>query len=119
MQQIETPYDATSLQPLSAEHCRELDFDSVELRQIEKGYWMVRVRGVKPHPHMKVELVPTVHLHQPDYWDIKVRGCVNADINNPKSTPFEVTLPLAACKGVKGLEIVGATKTTCYDVPKA
>ncbi len=123
MQQIETPvenqYEQLNPLPVTADHCRVLDFEKVELKQIEKGFWVVKVKGRKPHAHMKVELVPAMHVHQPEYWDIKVHGCVNADIDNPKSTPFEVTLPLTACKGVKGIEIVGGTKASRFDIPGA
>ena len=123
MQQIETltdsQFDQENVTPLTIEHCRTLDFERVELQKIERGLWVVKVTGKKPHAHMKVELVPAPHAHQLDYWDINVRGCVNTDINNPKTTPFEVTLPLAACKGIKGIEIVGGTKSARYDIPAA
>ncbi len=119
MQQIlEKDYEELDALKISADHCQTLDFENVELKQIEKGFWVVKVKGKKPHAHMKVELVPSQHTHQPEYWDIKVHGCVNADIENPKSTPFEVTLPLTACKGVKGIEIVGGTKASRFDIPR-
>lgn len=118
MQQMEILSDEISIAPLDMDVCQELDFDAVELKQIDKGYWVVKVRGSKPHAHMKVELVPSSHQSQPDYWDINVHGCVKEDIKHPKMTPFEVTLPIAACRGIKGIEIVGANKSKRYDIPK-
>lgn len=115
---METVQDEMNIAPIDMKLCQELDFDAVEIKQIEKGYWVVKVRGSKPHAHMKVELVPSSHQSQPEYWDINVHGCVNEDIQHPKMTPFEVTLPLAAYRGVRGIEIVGASKSKRYDIPK-
>ncbi len=119
MQHSQTQLEQIDVAPLGVDLCRQLDFERVELKQINKGYWVVIVKGQKPHAHMKVELVPNSHIRQPDYWKIMIRGCVSEDINFPCLTPYEVMLPLTAAKGVKGIEIVGSTKSQCLDIPKA
>ena len=119
MQPLQIMPEQTDVAPLQVDLCRELDFDRAELTQIVKGYWVVKVHGVKPHAHMKVELAPVEHLRQPDYWQIKIRGCVSEDIMTPKKTPYTVTLPLTAAKGIKGIEVVGTSNRQSIDIPKA
>lgn len=98
------------------DNCQTIDFETARVHLKEKGYWVVTVTGTKPNASMKIDLVPMMYTRQPEYWGIAVRAYVIDPTETEIAAPFEVKLPLSGCKGVKGIEIVGASKQEKIDI---
>jgi hypothetical protein len=98
--------------PLSRSH-RLLDFEEadVDIRESDPPQLMLRVRGTAPYPAMRITLEPRIYLQQPDLWGIEVVG-VLVEPGSPRPTPYEVRLDLSGPMGIKGIEVVGATRTS-------
>jgi hypothetical protein len=105
----------TGLPPASA--FRRLDFEnaSVITLKILPPQFILRVSGTKPFLNMEVELVPVVHIRQPEYWEIEVVGSLRG-IGLPVLAPYAVSLPVTGFVGTKGIEVVGATKRQRFDL---
>ena len=66
---------------------------------------------------MRVDLLPRVHIQQPEYWGIEVVGCLPGGIGLPALAPYTVSLRLAGVTGTRGVEVIGATRTERIAVP--
>lgn len=97
---------------------RLVDFDYAQvitLRSLPPQH-ILRVSGVKPYLNMTVRLVPLVYVSQPGYWEIEVVGSLPG-VGLPALVPYEVSLPVTATMGTRGIEVVGATRRERIDVP--
>jgi hypothetical protein len=72
--------------------------------------WFLIVSGIKPFLNMHVHLSPLIYNHQPDYWGIEVIGTLSG-IGIPITAPYHVFISLEGIRGVKGIEVIGATIT--------
>ena len=77
--------------------------------------FILRVSGTKPFLNMDVELVPVVHIRQPEYWEIEVVGSLRG-IGLPALAPYEVSLALAGFLGTQGIEVIGASRVQRFDI---
>ena len=64
---------------------------------------------------MEVDLIPLVYVRQPEYWEIEVTGTLRG-ICLPHPAPYDVSLPVTATLGSRGIEVVGATTRQRIDV---
>ena len=116
--------DETQLETLrrlpTPESCRIIDFDSADLITLESfpPQFHLVVSGTKPSVSMRVDLVPRIHIRQPEYWGIEVVGCLPG-ISLPVLAPYSVSLPLAGVTGTRGIEVIGANQSVKIDVPPA
>lgn len=106
----------TQTAPKFNENCQMVDFDNVKIHMMEKGYWVATVSGTKPYANMRIDLIPNMYARQPEYWGITVRGCFADDIAIPTEAPYEINFPLAGCKGIRGIQVIGATKAEKIDI---
>lgn len=93
----------------AAQSCRLIDFKEAK---VFPGFfpntWFLVVSGEKPCINMDVSLVSLVYVKCPDYWGIEVVGCLPHGICLPTTGKYQVTIPLAAITGSKGIEVIGA-----------
>jgi hypothetical protein len=102
----------------TAESCRRLDFESAELTTLESfpPQYVLTVKGTKPYLNMEVELIPLVHIRQPEFWGIEVVGRLRG-IGLPALGTYEVSLSLNGIIGTQGIEVIGATRSEQILVP--
>jgi hypothetical protein len=97
---------------------RLLDFSRAQIVTLKSlpPQHILRVIGTKPYANMDVELVPLVHIRQPEYWEIEVVGTLRG-IGLPALAPYSVSLRLTGTLGSKGFEVVGAGERERFDIP--
>src|SRR5579871_4329390 len=91
-----------------------LDFRKAVVAPGETPICMVlTVSGDKPRDApggAKVKLEPLKYEAQPEYWKVEVLwDPANASV--PFVTPFKVSIPLDGIRGIKGIEVVGQTRS--------
>lgn len=95
---------------------RLIDFDSVEVRPMfVNDTFLLIVSGTKPWISMKVELVPLIYIQRPDYWEIEVVA-TQSGFGLPATAPYVATLDISHVRGIKGIEVVGATDRKKVDI---
>jgi len=100
---------------------RLIDFDpeKTEVRPgIVNGTYILIVRGNAPYLNMKVNLVPLVHIRQPEYWGIEVTGTLSDGFGLTALEPYTVSLSLNGTIGTQGIEVIGANTTKKIQVPQ-
>ena len=94
-----------------ARSCRRIDFDLVELRESAQDRdRLLLVSGIKPWADLRVSLEPLAYIETPEFWVIEVVGRLTAS-GLPGLVDFSAALRLGSIQGIKGIEIVGATKS--------
>jgi hypothetical protein len=94
-----------------ARSCRRVDFDLVELRESPRsGGRLLFVSGTKPWVDLHVTLEPLAHSELPEFWVIEVVGRLTT-LGLPGLVDYCAALRLGSIRGLKGIEIVGATKS--------
>ena len=90
--------------------CRLIDFEDVQVvpGTVLRTYFLI-VKGTKPWVTMDVGLHPLPYASRPDYTVIEVVGCQNG-IGLPQAGPYSTVIEFTHLIGVRGIEIVGATK---------
>ena len=104
-------YLLISVQVSRAGSCRALDYDKISFEQDKYGRWAVNVIGQTPYINMRVKLLPRTYVTRPKYWGIEVVGCYPGIIGLPAIGRFNVSLALNHAKGIKGVEIIGKSKS--------
>ena len=94
-----------------AGNCRTLDYQKISFEQYSDGQWNVHVVGQTPYINMRVRLIARTYITQPKYWGIDVVGCYPGVIGLPAVGRYNVTLPLYGSMGIKGIEIIGKSKS--------
>jgi hypothetical protein len=77
------------------------------------GSLMLTVSGDKPRDAQRgaaVKLEPVNYKSQPEYWKIEVLWDA-ANANVPFVTPFTVSIAVDQCRGTKGIEVVGQSRS--------
>ena len=90
--------------------CRLIDFDDIQVipGTVLRTYFLI-VKGTKPWATMDVGLHPLPYASRPEYTSIEVVGRQNG-VGLPKATPYSATIEVSHLIGVRGIEIVGASK---------
>jgi hypothetical protein len=95
----------------ACETCKIIDFSETEIRPgTVNDTYILYVSGTKPHENIEVRLIPRVHFTRPQYWGIEVVGCLSR-ISLPTKGPYEVMIPLEGIRGMKGIEVIGASSS--------
>jgi len=95
----------------ACETCKIIDFSETEIRPgTVNDTYILFVSGTKPHRNMDVRLIPRVHFTRPQYWGIEVVGCLSR-ISLPTKGPYEAMIPLDGIRGMKGVEVIGASSS--------
>lgn len=95
-----------------------LPFDSADvLPGIVTDTYFLTVAGTAPCLNTIVSLQPLVYVDQPDYWGIEVVGNVEGGICLPAQLNWTKTISLQGILGKKGIDVIGANRTTRFNIP--
>lgn len=96
--------------------CRLIDFENVQVvpGTILRTYFLI-VKGSKPWVTMDVGLHPLPYASRPDYTGIEVVGCQNG-IGLPQAGPYSAVIEFTHLIGVRGIELIGASKRQKIDI---
>jgi len=99
------------------ESTRLVEFEEAEVVGgfINDTYFLI-VHGVKPYLNMNVQLIPRVYVIRPDYWGIEVVGTLPG-FGLPTQAPYTNSISIDGIRGLKGIEIIGATRRVALEVP--